>query len=192
MTAAPPSPPAPWAEKSRATPAPEKRRERVIAHGSDRLTLGDATDQFDGVVEDGAACPCCGRWGKVYKRLINRTMGQALLWLVKAAGQGRTWVDVPETGPKWLLRSNQLSILRWWGLVERRHPDLHGRDVKYRGYWRSTRKGVNFAMGKIKVPRAVFTWDGEPICFSTDDFVGIEDTENEVFSYTETMASARS
>lgn len=133
---------------------------------------------------EGGHCPICDRWGKVYARNINRTMAFSLLWLISASADGHEWVDVPNTAPKSVLRSNQLPTLRWWGLVER----LESNDpaLKHSGMWTSTRKGMDFAKGKIKVPHRVFTYKGEVEAFSEQQVLIYECFEDN-FDYQEVM-----
>lgn len=133
---------------------------------------------------DGGHCPCCTRWGKVYARNINETMCRSLIWLTKARANEHGWVDVPETAPRWLVRSNQLPTLRWWNLVERipsKNPD-----AKHSGLWRPTDLGRSFAMCNAAVPKTAYTYKGE-VEYMSDDTVVITDCFGKKFSYAEVM-----
>jgi hypothetical protein len=88
---------------------------------------------------DGGHCPVCDRWGKIYPRGINRTMARSLIWLAAKSGDGN-WVDVPNTAPAWILRSNQLPTLRWWDMVERNDTEKSPEN-KHSGMWRVTAFG---------------------------------------------------
>lgn len=107
----------------------------------------------------GGHCPCCGRFGKVYSRKINSTMAKSLIWLAKSPD----WVDVPNTAPKSIVRSNQLPTLRWWGLVERK-PSGDPKQ-KHSGIWRVTQSGRDFSNGLINLPQTVNTYAGTPVSF---------------------------
>ena len=107
---------------------------------------------------EGGHCPCCGRWGRVYKRNINETMARSLIWLCKAPHENG-WVDVPKHAPRWLIRSNQLPTLRWWDLVQR--AGSRDMEKKHSGLWRPTELGRAFAKGEISVPKTVYTYAGE-------------------------------
>ena len=72
------------------------------------------------IEHDGGHCPVCDRWGKVYPRSINKSMAKSLIWLCSSDSDADNWVNVPVTGPQWVVRTNQLPTLRWWDLVERR------------------------------------------------------------------------
>lgn len=138
----------------------------------------------DTIKGDGGKCPCCDRWGKIYARSINATMARSLIWLAGREKHG-IWVDVANDAPRWLVRSNQLPTLRWWGLVERApNDDPH---KKHSGMWRATTKGRQFVHGMIQVPQKVFTYDGEPADWS-DDLRFIADCFKDRFDYEAVMA----
>jgi len=143
-------------------------------------------DQWRHTIDDeGGHCPVCDRWGRVYARGINNTMARALIWLYQQTGDKDGWVDVPTTAPQWLVRSNQLATLHWWGLVERKSKDETHR-AKFSGIWRSTKLGREFAQGEVRVPKKVFTYMGNVEGTSTEE-VSISECFKEVFSYEEVM-----
>ncbi len=133
---------------------------------------------------DGGHCPVCDRWGKIYPRGINSTMAKSLLWL---ASRGDEWVDVPNTAPTWLLRSNQLPTLRWWDMVER-NDDNKSPEFKHSGMWRATAVGKLFAENKVTAPDKVFTYNGEVVARSVK-FVPITDCFGVKFNYQEVFNS---
>ena len=131
---------------------------------------------------DGGHCPCCDRWGKIYPRSLNETMARSLLWLVNQSAND-DWIDVPQRAPRWLVRSNQLPTLRWWGLVER--LDTEDKTKKHSGFWRATESGVLFAQNRLQVPKKVYTYNAEVEGFS-QELVTIKDCiEN--FDYSAVM-----
>ncbi len=132
----------------------------------------------------GGHCPCCNRWGKIYPRSINTTMAKGLVWLAAQPTNDEGYVYVAGNAPTWLLRSNQLSTLKWWGLITR--PVSSDPALKHSGHWRVTRKGHAFARNRVAVPKKVFTYDGEPVDFS-DETVFIEECFGEYFNYSRTM-----
>lgn len=120
---------------------------------------------------DGGHCPCCDRWGKIYSRSLNETMARSLLWLVNQGSNG-DWIDVPQHAPRWLVRSNQLPTLRWWGLVERLETD--DKTKKHSGFWRVTGLGLLFVQNQLEVPKKVYTYNAEVESFG-EELVTIED-----------------
>lgn len=116
---------------------------------------------------DGTHCPCCDRWGKVNSRTLNKTMARSLVWLVRASAQSDDeWVDVPLTAPKELLRTNQLSTLKHWDLIEK----MANKDPKTKssGIWRPTHKGKRFVMGLNAVQEKVYIYNDIAIDFGGD------------------------
>ena len=150
--------------------------------GSD--TLAQAKREWDQTIKDkGGDCPCCGRFGKIYPRAVNKTMAKSLIWL--AGNKTGGWVNVPELAPRWLVRSNQLASLRWWGLVERNDENLG--DEKHSGYWRATPRGRLFAGDLIRIPKKVFTYAGVPTGFS-EEHIRISEVIPK-FSYSDVMGA---
>lgn len=139
----------------------------------------------DVIAHDGGQCPVCNRWGKIYKRNINATMAASLMWLASEK-QENGWVDVPKRAPKWLLASNQLSTLKWWNLVER-CPSEEKSKTKFSGLWRPTEKGIAFALGFIKIPKSVYTYNDWVEDYGQDE-IYIHDCFAEYFDYQEVMA----
>jgi hypothetical protein len=147
-------------------------------------TLLQAKEDWGETVKGrGGTCPCCDRWGKIYSRNINNTMVKSLFWL-NAKDTGDNWVDVPNTAPSWLLRSNQLPTLRWWGFVER--ATKVDKLKKFSGLWKITSKGKGFISSCDKAPKFVFTYNGEVVGFS-DEQVLAWDCMDEVFDYNQVM-----
>ncbi len=150
----------------------------AIPHGLERVrtmttdTLKQAKADWREVIHgDGGNCPVCERWGKVYARNLNKTMAISLQWLYtaqKEAGDPRTWIDVPNTAPKHVLRTNQLATLRWWGLIERKPEDLEDKTQKHTGFWRITLKGMDFVEGKVLVPKTVETYNAEVVGYGKE------------------------
>ena len=133
---------------------------------------------------EGGYCPVCARWGKIYGRSLNETMARSLIWLV-ATPLVNGWVDVPVKAPRWLVRSNQLPTLKWWGLVER-HPSDSDSKVKHSGLWRPTDLGYEFASARKRVPKKVFTYNDEVEGHSTET-VSIDQCFKHHFDYQEVM-----
>ena len=156
--------------------------------GEEREALQTMRQQWRETIEhEGGKCPVCDRWGKVYPRAINRTMARSLIWLTQAKPVKDDWVDVPVQAPKWLVRSNQLATLRWWGLVERMAHDAG--EKKFSGMWRVTDFGRAFVEGLATVPKKVFTYKGEVEGVSLET-VKIRDCFSSLFDYEATMRGA--
>jgi len=143
-------------------------------------------EEWRATIEDkGGHCPCCGRWGRVYKRPLNETMARSLIWLCDSSVED-AWVDVPATAPRWLVQSNQLPTLRWWGLVVRCNDNV-SEDKKHSGMWKPTELGRLFRSGKSAVQKYVYTYNGAFEKFGGPDVL-ISDCFGDSFSYKEIMS----
>ena len=167
---------------------------------NDQLSLLDTSQTLEGAkgdlrsgLQEGINCPCCGRWAQAYWRGINKTMARALRWLEdehNAVYYGGDydckpiWIDITK-GPAWLLRSNQLATLRWWGLVERMPSDDSAK--KHSGMWRPTLLARSFLRGDMAVPAKVCTVFGEVVDRSYET-ITVNDIRHH-FNYAETMGN---
>ena len=135
----------------------------------------------------GGECPVCNRWGMLYARMLNETMAMSLIWLCQEHTRtGDTWIDVPNTAPRLVIRSNQLPVLTSWGFVVRRAKDPADGGAKYSGLWRPTEKGYQFYHGKIKVPQRAFAYNNKVEAFGGKE-VYIHECFKKFFDYSEAM-----
>lgn len=142
-------------------------------------TLDDARGWLRERVDDGATCPCCGQFAKVYRRKINGTMARALITLYRHAG--RTYAHAPSLPGD----THEMSQLSWWGLVEDEGTlrDDGGRA----GWWRVTDAGEAFVRDLSTVPKYARIYDHR--CLNlVGDPVGIRDALGKRFRYDELMA----
>lgn len=125
------------------------------------------TDMFDGegswlakqrsdwnksIEADGAHCPCCGKWGKIYKTKLSQHLALCLRW-IDQHGDEEGWVDVQNTAPRFMLKSKTYPLLEHWGLIESQ--------AHRSGIWRSTLKGADFLAGSNNQPSAVYIYDNK-------------------------------
>jgi hypothetical protein len=145
-----------------------------------------ATDIFG----KGSYCPCCDRFGKVYKTRISGVMAKALLWM--ASKHEAEWVSMPERAPRWITRSNSFNKLKNWGLVIPLPMPNNIEDKqkkKSSGYWKVTSNGMKFAKGLVQVPKYVYLYNDAVIKVSTET-VYIQDCFGKKFNYAEVMQEA--
>lgn len=151
----------------------------------DQLISDLRSDWQKTIEHDGGHCPVCDRWGKIYGRNINKTMAVSLIWLASAQPDEEGWIDVPIKAPRWVIRSNQLPTLKWWGLVERKPNDKESKN-KHSGMWRATEQGKQFARRDSVVPRRAFTYNDEVLGFSIEE-IYIDQCFKDRFDYQEIM-----
>jgi hypothetical protein len=122
-------------------------------------------------------------------------MAKSLIWLCQEKARTQNdWVDVPDTAPRFVIRSNQLPTLVAWGLVDR-CPKIQVdtnkfkvNNAKYSGLWRPTLKGWDFYYGKIKVPQRAFTYNNAVLKYGNHE-VSLKDCFETLFDYNQVMMS---
>jgi hypothetical protein len=110
-------------------------------------------------------------------------MARDLIWLVNAYRQRKVWIDVPAEAPRSVVKTNQLSTLKYWGLVKGR-PSIPGKQ-KSEGYWKPTRTGIKFAFGKVVVPKSAWVYNDKAYRFTGT--TTIKDALKTDFDYMEMM-----
>jgi len=157
------------------------------------ITLNQARNGWDvTITEKGGHCPCCGRWGKVYRHTISESMVKSLLWM--ASTHGQEWIDMPRQAPRWLTQTYAFAKLKWWNLVQsmpmesgfEMGEDGTGQEKKFSGYWRVTPIGMQFAKGALQVAKYVYLYDDTLKDVSTES-IYIKDCIGKKFNYSEIM-----
>jgi len=169
----------------------------------DKVTHESARDYWKqlwrhAIEGDGGHCPVCTRWGKLYRRTINRNMALSLRWLhnksTQRVEQGLDeWFSVPESKTNWVIRRQEVGKMRWWGLTERpaKNDPVLGRvktKAKQSGLWRCTPEGVAFLKGDITVPECVWVHKDNVEATSSEK-VSWEDCIPANFNYAELMSA---
>jgi hypothetical protein len=164
-------------------------------------TITDARGEWDLTIRDkGGYCPCCDRWGKVYRYGISHAMTKALLWM--ASSHGENWIDMPKQAPRDLIQTYTFATLKWWRLIERLHIEKEVKvekndegeqvlvyadsETKSSGLWRVTPIGMMFAKGQVQVPQYVYLYNDTLKDVSTET-VYIKDCVGKKFNYSEIM-----
>ena len=129
------------------------------------------------------SCPVCKQNCKIYRRKLNSGMAATLCWLVSVS-QGN-WIDIPNTAPRFVLKSNEHGKLVHWGLVEQQ-PNLDDPTKRTSGIWRPTPMGILFAEGSITVPSHVLLFDNKFHGFSEENTT-IHGALGNKFNYEELM-----
>lgn len=155
-------------------------------------TLEEAKQWLRARFEDGAECPCCTQFVKLYKRKLNSSMALAAVYIYKyfQSHQSAEWLHVPSylsritTGAT--VRGGDWAKLRYWGLIE----DQKGvrTDGSERvGNYRITNNGKLFVAGDLRVPKHMFLYNGELQKRRDTETTSIEEALGEKFSYSELM-----
>jgi hypothetical protein len=146
-------------------------------------TLDEARQWLRERVDDGAACPCCTQYAKVYRRRITAAGTRALIALYQAGG-ATEHVHAPDLPG--VRGDGDLAKLRYWHLVA--ELDEPRDDGGRAGYWRVTELGVEFLRGTLRVPKYARVYDGRRLGFA-GELVGVADCLGEPFRLDELMAA---
>lgn len=156
------------------------------------MQLGDARDWLRERVDEGAGCPCCGQYAKVYRRAMTATTARTMIAMYRVERyrlNPNAFAHVPT-----LLRTyardvahqgGYATLAQHWGLIEeeRRVREDGGRA----GWWRLTPAGFAFVRDTLRVPKYVRLYDGRVLSHDDDEGVGIRDVLGKRFNYNDLM-----
>ena len=135
-------------------------------------------------------CSCCGRKAKIYPHLMSAEKVGVLLLLLKHSllRDAHGWVHIVGSFTKSLgldARKSGYSKLKYWGFIEQKtHPKDSTK--KCSGIWRITKEGIEFGMGRSRVPKIAFVYLDTVLSFSTETF-SVEQALEEKFDYRELL-----
>ena len=154
------------------------------------VTLAQARKDFMDRLQagDSGVCPCCSRYGQIYKRKLNSGMARALIKLYLLAGKGEEWVSYTKVHDGSVKDSpkRDFTILRYWGLIEPQPKDARDLVRKTSGFWRITERGRDFVLERVAVPRHMLVYNDEVLEPSKEN-TGIRAALGNHFNYTELM-----
>jgi hypothetical protein len=125
----------------------------------------------------GVDCPCCGQLAKIYKRPITKEMAGCLFQLIHFYMRDQTWIDAKRLKR----RGGDYAKLAYWGLIE--FSEEKKPRCRQNGTLRPTKRGVAFALGRIRLPSHALVYNKDVVGFLNEKTVGIRDVKN--FDYDE-------
>jgi len=144
--------------------------------------LKAAQDWLRAHIEEGAECPCCKQFAKVYKRSIYSTMTRDLIHLYRLVGKAE--VHVPTTLN---LRSvGDFTKLVYWGLI-REIPGERADGSSRVGWWAITDEGEEFIHNRRRVQKYARVYDGRCLGLMGEP-VSVIDCLGTKFDYDELMS----
>jgi len=147
-------------------------------------TLKEAKDFLRKNFDEGADCPCCGQFVKLYKRKITSSMAQGLIVISKRNEVGEYFhlltffknIKFTQAGI-----AGDLSKLRWWGLLEMQEGTREDGNPNT-GYYCLTKNGKLFVGGLLKVKKYVFIYNNV-VRSKSDEFTDIKECLGDKFNY---------
>lgn len=161
----------------------------------DSTSLAQAKGWLRTQFEDGAPCPCCNQFVKLYKRPMNGSMAYALILINKYFKNNSDWLHVPS----YLLEQNlpakvgaairgDWAKLKFWGMIEPKEeirPDGSDRA----GLYRITETGRKFVQNELAVPKYQLLYNQVVVRPPEGPMVKIQDVLGDKFDYTALMNS---
>jgi hypothetical protein len=136
-------------------------------------------------LDEGACCPLCTQFAKVYRRRVNSGMARALIALYRQSqATGRNHYHLASLS-RWTHEGGQLA---WWGLITQR--DDRRDDGGQSGWWMLTATGEQFARNEIKLPKYAHIYNGRLMKLDDSEQVSIVDALGKKFHYAELMAGS--
>lgn len=148
------------------------------------LTLREAQDWLRQNIDDGAICPCCTKFAKVYRWSLYGTAAQALI-LFHRLGGTESFIHSRDLKRLGYTGQGDASRLKYWDLVveEKQRREDGGRS----GYWRVTGRGRDFIFGVATLPKYSYIYD-DRLLRQDGPMVSIIDVLGKRFDYRELMA----
>lgn len=150
-------------------------------------SLRQARENYLSNLREGTNCPCCGRYGKIYRRKLNSAMAVTLIKMyqldLKSPGE---WIHMIGNG-NFGLPSRDYSTLKHWGLTEEKtgakkdgNPD--------NGFYRITESGKLFVENRQSVPKYVYIYSDQKFKVDdVDELTNIRKSLGDGFNYDELM-----
>lgn len=149
-------------------------------------TLGEAKDWLRARVRDGARCPCCDQYAKVYRRKLNASMARALIALARESGGAE--VHLFRFLRERRIQHSDAPALRHWGFIK--EADREREDGNPRaGYYRITQAGLDFAERRTSAASHALLYDNRLLQLDTEAMTTIVGALGRRFDYDELMAS---
>lgn len=137
---------------------------------------------------EGAHCPCCDQFAKVYRRKFTSSMSRALIYIYGyfQRPDAETWLHVDKFLKKTPVNCREFVITIAWGVIERM-PGERPDGSRRVGYYRITDLGKAFVERRAKIPARVYFYNQESIG-QDDKVVSIDECLGVKFDYGELMA----
>jgi hypothetical protein len=143
---------------------------------------------------NGAKCPACGQFAKLYRRKLNATMAYALVLIHQFFKKNpqHAWIHVASflvnTRRDSSVAGGDVVKLRHWGLIERVDGE-RGDGSDRVGRYTITELGRRFVEGAIAVPRYAYLFN-QMLMRLSEEKTTIQEALGDRFSYEELLQGA--
>lgn len=144
-------------------------------------SVEDAQDWLRANLDEGARCPVCTQFARVYRRKITSPMARGLIKQFRLVGE-----EYAHSATLVASETHEFSQLAWWGLIEEM-PERR-EDGGRAGWWRITPRGRWFVLNSGSLPKYACIYDGRVLRLDEDEEASIVDALGTKFDYRELMA----
>lgn len=130
--------------------------------------LGQAQDWLRGQLDEGAVCPCCTQFARVYKRALSSAGARTVILLWRHHGlQFGNVPDLLKTYAPDIAHQGGYTVLgAHWGLIEEA-PERR-EDGGRAGWWRCTELGRAWIQGETTIPHKARLYNGRCLGLTGD------------------------
>lgn len=137
-------------------------------------TLVEAQDKLKLHVRGpGVVCPCCHQVVRMVEKELSSTMAYVLILMYRHFQSSSDWLDMSQYLANMVaigseVKGGEWSKLKFWTLIVERQPEKKSvlnpkPPVKTQGMYRLTDRGTSFVLGKLKVPKSLWLYNGHVI-----------------------------
>lgn len=159
----------------------------------EEATLEEAKEWLRQRVREGANCPCCFQYAKIYRRVMPSSAVYLLIRSYRLFGT--KWYSVPdelapalEPDHRGKLNGGDYAKLVYWGILQEGKGSRDDGSPRT-GWFRVTEEGEQFVLGKTRLPSHVFIYDGEKLNLDDRETLDVKEALQGRFSYAELMSS---
>lgn len=154
------------------------------------MTLVEAKNWLRARVDEGARCPCCTQYAKVYRRSLPSATARTMIAMYRR-NEGRDFLYLPamlDTINGVAYQGGYATYGHHWGLMEHEHGERPDGSSRV-GWWRLTALGRRFTNAEVAVPRYAYVYNGR--CLRVDGPAwSISQALGTKFDYDELMSPA--
>jgi hypothetical protein len=121
----------------------------------------------------GAICPVCRQLVRMIEKELSPSMAYVLILMYRHFQTASDWLDMAQYISNMVaigseVKGGEWSKLKYWQLIVERPPEKKSivnpkPPVKTQGMYKLTDLGTRFVLGKIKVPRSIWLYNGKVI-----------------------------
>ena len=158
-------------------------------------SLNQAREWLRARVTEGAPCPCCTQFAKVYRRKINSSMACVLIMISRFFKNNQEpWLHVPSHIESQPLSPKMRAAVRgdwakliYWNCLEAKPGEREDGSSRI-GFWRTTKTGEDFVSGLISLPRYARIYDNR--CLNLEgEPISVSEALGSRFNYSELMSN---